>query len=312
MKLNIIPFREFWLDCYSTAIYSILLSKTNIDKIFIYQNNYIYKESRIDFPDKSVVWSIMPQSDMKVMTERILENIKYVDFKEKDNPIFILKSLLRREQIIFLGVDIYYWISDNFNWHRNHFNHYSLLNGFNDEKKSFYVLETGNVGYKEYEISEEELLLALKSFSGETSMIAKLNYNAGQCDYDKKEFIINAKNIISSIDEIINKKNMLLVSDNVTKEKHHIILDHVQTHLYGMESRQRANCLLISNLCKINQKHIYIDRFNQLQRNYATLKNLVLSHNIKESYIELSDIRNEIIQCLLREKEIWLDIIREE
>ena len=46
MKMNIVPFREFWADCYSTAIYSILVSKTSIDKLFVYNNNYQYKKNK--------------------------------------------------------------------------------------------------------------------------------------------------------------------------------------------------------------------------------------------------------------------------
>lgn len=310
MKINITPFREFWLDCYSTAIYSILLSKTDIDKIYVYNNNYIYQESRIDFFDGSVVWSITSKMDMTEIIQKILENIRFVNFKEEKNPIFLLKSLLCQEQIVFLGVDIYYWISDNFNWHRNHFNHYSLLNGFDEKKGIFYVLETGNMGYKQYEISEEELLHALKSFTGNSSMIAKLNYDVGATSYDKKEFTMNARNIINSIKEVIDKKDMFLKEADVLDEKYWTVLDHIQTHLYGMESRQKANRLLISTLYMHEQKNIYASRFNRLEKKYNNLKRLVLANNIGHKHVFLSDLRDEIIQCLCQEKRIWQDIIK--
>lgn len=183
MKLNIKPFREFWIDCFSTSIFSILISKTSIDKVFVYNNNYTYTESRIDFLDGSKAWSIMPQINMSEVTEKVLTDITYLDFKEKRDPISLLKMLLLKEKIVFLGVDVYYWIPDNFHWHRNHFNHYSVLNGFDEEKKIFYVLETGAMGYKEYEIKEEELLLAIRGYTGNGSIIAKINSNMESAPY---------------------------------------------------------------------------------------------------------------------------------
>lgn len=47
MKMGIIPFREFWIDCFSTAINSIVSSKLAVPMQLIYDNNYIYKEKEV-------------------------------------------------------------------------------------------------------------------------------------------------------------------------------------------------------------------------------------------------------------------------
>lgn len=310
MKMNIVPFREFWADCYSTAIYSILVSKTSIDKLFVYNNNYQYKKTRIDFDDGNILWSIKSQMDMSHITERVLKNISSINFLEEEEPILVLKSLLYQQKVVFLGVDIYYWIEDNFNWHRNHFNHYSLINGFNEKTGFFYVLETGAKGYKEYEISEKDLLNAMKGFTGKNSMIAEVNNdNTEYASYSKKEFVENARNIINSINEIIEMQDVFLVEDDSVKERYWTVLDHVQIHLYEMESRQRANGLLISNFCVDNNKNIYVNKFDRLEKKYDNLKNLVLKSNVGRKYISLFDLKSEIIKTLEKEKEIWQDII---
>lgn len=310
MKMNIVPFREFWADCYSTAIYSILVSKTSIDKLFVYNNNYQYKKTRIDFDDGNILWSIKSQMDMSHITERVLKNISSINFLEEEEPILVLKSLLYQQKVVFLGVDIYHWIEDNFNWHRNHFNHYSLINGFNEKTGFFYVLETGAKGYKEYEISEKELLNAMKGFTGKNSMIAEVNNdNTEYASYSKKEFVENARNIINSIDEIIEMQDVFLVEDDSVKERYWTVLDHVQIHLYEMESRQRANGLLISNFSVDNNKNIYVNKFDRLEKKYDNLKNLVLKSNVGRKYISLFDLKSEIIKTLEKEKEIWQDII---
>lgn len=308
--MNIVPFREFWADCYSTAIYSILVSKTSIDKLFVYNNNYQYKKTRIDFDDGNILWSIKSQMDMSHITERVLKNISSINFLEEEEPILVLKSLLYQQKVVFLGVDIYYWIEDNFNWHRNHFNHYSLINGFNEKTGFFYVLETGAKGYKEYEISEKDLLNAMKGFTGKNSMIAEVNNdNTEYASYSKKEFVENARNIINSINEIIEMQDVFLVEDDSVKERYWTVLDHVQIHLYEMESRQRANGLLISNFSVDNNKNIYVNKFDRLEKKYDNLKNLVLKSNVGRKYISLFDLKSEIIKTLEKEKEIWQDII---
>ena len=171
-------------------------------------------------------------------------------------------------------------------------------------------METGAKGYKEYEISEKDLLNAMKGFTGKNSMIAEVNNdNTEYASYSKKEFVENARNIINSINEIIEMQDVFLVEDDSVKERYWTVLDHVQIHLYEMESRQRANGLLISNFSVDNNKNIYVNKFDRLEKKYDNLKNLVLKSNVGRKYISLFDLKSEIIKTLEKEKEIWQDII---
>lgn len=308
MRLGIEPFREFWVDCFSTLINSIVCSKTDIPKEFVYDNNYVYTMSRIDFPQNKVLWTIAVQAENSSIVQELFSKVEYTDFVHKDDLVSELHNLLDQKKIIFLGVDLFYWVSDNFNWHRNHFNHFSLINGYDEKKKIFYILETGATGYMEYEISEEELVLAARGFLGEASMVAQINQKIKMDAYTSEEMIINAKKVIASINEILKGKKQILDCSILKNEEYWKVLDHIQTHLYGIESRQKANSLLIKRMLDSNGGKFF-DAFSELEGGYSLMKNRVLKANIDKKHIDIEEVKNKFFVLLMQEKQIWKEIL---
>ena len=49
-KIPIIPYNEFWLDCDTETLYSIIYSMNQKYKVHFYENNYTYDLLRVPSP----------------------------------------------------------------------------------------------------------------------------------------------------------------------------------------------------------------------------------------------------------------------
>lgn len=306
-KLGIIPFRDFWIDCYSTAIYSILLSYFSTDKCIVYNNNYVYKLSNAVYSDDCIFWSIAPEVLIIPIEKNIFVNVEWIDLSSKNNIIECIKEYCNQEKILLLGVDLYEWVSDNFHWHRNHINHHALINGYDEVKEKIFVLETGEHGYMEYELSYSEVEKAVLSFSGTASGIFDINKSNPKIRCSYNDIIENSINIIESIDNILAGDIKPFNFYDLESEQIRFALDHIQTHLYSIESRQKANCLLIKSSFILKEDlNPFINGFARLQTEYSKFKNSVLKLNSCDKTDNiLAQYQSWILNLLSQERSLW-------
>lgn len=300
LKIN--PFNDFWVDCYSTAIYSILLSCIPVDKAIIYNNNYQYKIVEVEKGS----YSIMPKMDMDAFNNYMLKNTFFYDFAKDKNVIETIKKLFDENKLIFLGVDMYHWISETAHWHRNHEEHYSVISGYDDNKKYIKTLETGIYGYQEFMVSYEDVVLATRAYSKE-SEICEVDMDWRPEIYTIKSLRKNACRIIDSITVCLD--TIAKVWNNPSS----YTLDIIQTHLFSCENRNKVNKLLFQ-ISFIDDAAIeYANEFEKLENAYISFKSLI----IKKSYAnrfeqDKEKLKDKFHDLLEYEKEIWVKFVNDD
>jgi hypothetical protein len=88
---------------------------------------------------------------------------EYYVFKDMNNIMEEIKELIISNKPIQLYIDLYNWIPENIAWQKHHWNHFSLIIGFDDDKKVFYAIDDDAKGCIDIrEIPEERLINSFK------------------------------------------------------------------------------------------------------------------------------------------------------
>ena len=137
-----------------------LQSFYNADKSVYYNNNYQYECSQ---NVRTYMWRTYITLNLDNIINSIFTNKELHDFTKDEDIVSELKQYIDKKRIIFLGIDMYYGIPDTSQWKKHHIHHNILVEGYDEE--FFYVLETGDHGYKEYTMTYEEITKAAKEFT---------------------------------------------------------------------------------------------------------------------------------------------------
>ncbi len=311
--MNLIAFNDFWLDCYTTLLYSILLSIDVVDKAYIYNNQYCYSlcEEVTPMMGKKFI-SVCAENNNSQIEDKILINKQCISMNSFDSPMEVLKKILNEQKVVMLGVDLYYWIEDNIHYNRNHIEHYSLVKMYDESKDELVFFETGLNGYQEYKIFSEQAIKAIRSFSGAT-LIYDINYDVGDIMYTKKDIYINARNIISSIEHILNDKDIILCVGDMAECELIYVSDILQTHIFNMENRQKVNrhLFMIGFNSPIIDGFDYCNRFGELENKFRILKARSMRNTVRKRYRQnIIEAKSHILELLNEEREIWKQFIK--
>lgn len=244
-SLELKPFKDFWINCTFNMKYSILISIEPSFKYSPYLNNYIYKVLEKETPTKTKL------NYLKLWPLSISENDAFfsdeaINFKHENNYLNIIKMLVNRGNIVFIGVDLFYWIPNSLCWNKYHWNHYSLINGYNDEKKVFYVLDENYKGFDENEIPEEQFCLAINNSPlNPHGFICKVSNNIEPFKLSLDDVVANSKKLIDNLNKLKNN-SLFELSDRDFKEGHY--MDLFASYLSQIENRHKANRLLFCTL----------------------------------------------------------------
>lgn len=302
MKRKIEPYRDLWLDCYSTIIFTLLVSIDEKGRLLSYNNNYNYSIRTHHLSDKVSFEGLIFETYISKIKKKVLKN----EEKFKVNKLQDILERLKNNKIIFLGVDLYFYIDDNAHWNKNHIMHYSLVYDYDHENKEILVMEAGAHGYNKYRLSYTDLEKAALGFYGE-SFSYDLAERLDDIMYDKRMIKENAEKIVLGIESCLKVEDKIWNIQNFDKEYTKFFSDIVSTHIYSFQNRQRANKLLFQNvICYCNCANKLFKEFAILEKKYENLKNVFerasFRGNIKE---DIFKIRKEVFQNLLWEKELW-------
>ncbi len=308
MYNEIKPFNEFWLDCYSTAIYSILQSNYEVDKSVFYNNNYVYEHSEN-------VRTGMGRAYITINLDSIMDKLfmscETHDFTKEEDVVAKLKFYIDRKNIVSLGIDMFYGVPDTSQWRKHHINHNILVEGYDDSKQCVYVLETGENGYKEYLMSYDEITKAAKEFIcfARDTEIFEVNHDNVFFMVDKKDVINNAQIIVESIDYLVSKVDSIW---KVEPEKLLSMKDEIDSHIKSIRNRQEVNAKLFKELDKNGEYEKYITAFEGLRQKYHELLIDIDKICISgEYYLRETQVKNTFKNYLNVEKNLWVEFMNE-
>ena len=96
-KIPIIPYNEFWLDCDTETLYSIIYSMNQKYKVHFYENNYTYDLLRVPSPSGEFFGEIRLQQQFIELREKVLDIVEKRRFNNVTNAIDTIKNGLRTD-----------------------------------------------------------------------------------------------------------------------------------------------------------------------------------------------------------------------
>ncbi|BCJ94180.1 hypothetical protein acsn021_17490 [Anaerocolumna cellulosilytica] len=304
MKSKFIPFNDFWINCVSTITYSVLLSSKQVDKSIVYNNNYVYDIVTDNMESSNTFNSIVVQMKHEEMNARIFTNGSIIEWTDEYSLINTLISNLDLGKVVTPGVDLYYCIDENMYRNKFHKERLALLNGYDKEKEIFYVFEMGKSGYSEHIVPYHELTLAASKYTRD-SFISDIGDNLDEFMYQYSDILQNANEIIASMNLAINQLDLIWNIDALNEFELNYFGNIVQTYIFSMQNRQKANRLLFQNVFANDVKSE--EKFVLLEKEYENMKNLIIrdvfyNKKIKEKIFQHKE---RLKRLLLEEKYIW-------
>ncbi|MCL1882324.1 MAG: hypothetical protein FWF81_01035, partial [Defluviitaleaceae bacterium] len=313
LKLEIEPFNDFWLDCNSTIIFTLLLSNKDIDKAIIYNNNYEYKRATELTPQGNNFYSLVTHTNVDEITKNVLINTESIRVSDEENIIDLLISFLNQQKIVLLGIDMFYGITQNIHWHKNHIMHSIIVFGYDNEKEMFHIMDSGKNGFASFDMPYEDVIIATRAFPDE-SYISDMGSELGDLMYTRKDIVTNAKTIIRSIEKI-NMENSIWEIKTLCNDDENYFYDIVGTHLFEIKNRQKANKLLFQIAFCFNPMYNKMNletEFEKLEADHGLLKNKFIKLSKTNKLLEkIFELECELHELLNREYELWKYFIQD-
>lgn len=246
--MKVRAFTDFWLDCYSTMLFSLLLSAETVDKACLYCNNYTYRFAEIaDLLMNRVRYGVLSSTDTTALEKSLLYDEETIFLNILEAPIEEIKRKIDDGKIVMAGVDLYYWVNDTFHFEKNHVLHYSLVFAYDDSRRELLVLETGESGNREYRVSYEQAEVAIKAYD-DYSKSYRVSTDLQKTVLTKETVTANAIKIIESIDFVLEQDEKILNTSGLDIGGILYMNDMVQTHMFNMSNRSRVNYFLFKHV----------------------------------------------------------------
>lgn len=314
IKREIKPFNEFWINCESTMLHSLLITLDEKYRVMAYVNNYIYEVLHFPAPSKTWVNEARVKPEIMDMFQVVLKNKREVRWGNYDKAIEDIKDFLRQGKIVMAGVDLFYWIPLNMCYHKHHVDHYAIINGFDEDKNVFFVMDTDNVKYREFEMPVEDVAEAIAH--------CDLPYDALIYDlctkeelapymFDKKELIWRAKRIYKSLRPLCRKYFWLMEEEDY---KEGFYRDMSVMYILQINCRMKANRLLIEYLIEkegLDELVSLRENCYQLEMNWVAIKNKVSKAYFAENSVaEMMNLGEQMMEQFEGERRMWKEFVK--
>ena len=309
-NIGIKPFNDFWLNCRYNMLFSILSTIDSSYRLAASMNDYSYNVSEKETPTGTKYNKLLIDPMVEFQEKYLYEiaSIQPFNFKHDENYIEYLKNLIKKNELVIVGVDLFYWIENSSCWNRHHWEHYSLINGFDDDKNVFYVLDENDIGFGEFEIPVDRFITAIQHSPLEPDgYIYKINKKIKQFKFNIKDVINNAQRLKNEL-SAIKSSSLWQLRDEDFDAGH--MCDLSATEIFQIVNRQIANQLLFCNIqkevhdCKVPD--IIIKYSNDLKEGWILVKNVLLKANLlKDRKLSLAEIEKSCKDLLNKEYEMW-------
>ena len=245
---SIKPYTENWFNCKSNLFLSILQTVDEKYKYIACNNEYHYlkkseatKNCEFNIIEMRTTWSIL--GDM-------IKNVTYVNYENDEQFFKLIIDSLSQNKFFFVGVDLFYWIKENFCYGVNHWLHSTMIQKYDDDKELFYVFDVGNEkNYGLFTIGKKELLKAVKEgfFRNELSFYCDMDTNVKVENITIGLYKESAKNLIDDLSNVLDDEYYWMDTKDYD-ERSYADLNHV--FLGRIAQRHIANKKMFDEIYK--------------------------------------------------------------
>lgn len=289
------------MTCYLNNYSSLLTFVNKSYEVAAFVNSYRYSVYSFSYNPLKFINVDFNNSYEDLIDKKYLTEENYF-FKDMNNIVEEIKELIILGKPIFLYIDLYNWIPENIAWQKHHWNHFSLIIGFDDDKKVFYTIDDDAKGSVDIrEIPEERLI---NSFRGTEYFVDYGGYHI-KSDIDYPCKIINFSECIEpykiKLDQITTNAKIILedimkINQNgfwefICDPNLDVVSDFGITELNIIYNRHIGNKLLITELYKEN-----IIKSDYYEFLYSSITNIINNWNKAKNILIKSKYKNTLSQ----------------
>lgn len=304
---SIKPYTKLWFDCKGNLYLSILQTVDDKFQYIAYNNEYHYDNKLV--PTDNCEFTMLEMYTTWSIVSEMMRNVTNIDYVNDEQFFDAVMDLLNKGKYVFAGVDLYYWIEENFCHGVDHWFHSALIQRYDEENEIFYVFDVdSDKQYGIFTIGKKEFLEAVRAGfeQGEISFYCDI-----ETDVEIKNITVgslkkNAKKLINNISEAI-KSDYFWMEPQDYEDRSYADLNHV--FLGRISQRQTANSYLMEELYKRD----FVDEktMNKLRDMATELSKgwLLLQYKVNMLYIQ-KDINKKIENVNVRLKKLFSDEIK--
>lgn len=312
-RMNIEPFREFWLDCFNCIVYSLTEFSQDVPKLYYYNNMYRYNYTEETVKENGIKYrSLVPWTDNFRLLDELTHNLEKKKLAECENPIQYVKEKIDEGKIVLLAIDLFHWIKEGLHYMNNHIIHMSLVIGYDDDAEQLIVFETGDEGYLEHRVDYEQAEKAIKAAHISTR-VSEINPVVKVKMYNKENLAFYAKQIIESIDEKIENAHDIWKVEGLSDEGLNEVLSIIQTHIYSMQNRAYINAYMFENAFEndLVEGVSLHEKFHKMEKDYERLKGVCIRLMYRRNkYQEIMKVKEKMMNMLEVESGLWKHYIK--
>ncbi len=303
------PYNNFWGNCITNMLLSILLERDLSYEPIIYMNDYQYV--------------ILPTGLYVDYSKEYYDYFRDIfvfnrcKFKDKNNFLAEFKDILVNNAYVTLNIDLFYWDENGVFYNKVHNPHFSFIVGFDDENNQFYAFEDNvNLDYGVKNIPTSNLIQAFQSDYKDNREDYRIITFKNPC---LKPYILsisqvfhNAERLVLHLEELIKIKNILnrdiLLSDisNIFR---------LGNECGKVPNRLKGNVLLVNNISDkgmLDEACIngVVERIEQISDQWRVIKNLLFMYYYGKRAIDLDKAESLIIEAFIKERDFWLNFIK--
>ncbi|QJC51350.1 BtrH N-terminal domain-containing protein [Paenibacillus albicereus] len=311
------PFRDFWMNCMLNQAFSIAQSVHPSYRDAAYLNLYRYfrwqaaTDREFRYPTIDTLYYMSDTEWEKFPLTGVIRRIEPRHFRDESRMLEELREVLRSGLSLSLNVDLFGWLPDSMAWQKFHWFHYSLFNGFDEEKGVFYVIDDTLAGYGEHEVSEATVLEAFAqseykidpSYGGPAYYVYHLQPDVRPFELALEEVAAHADRLSQELESFDMDGMWLVEEQDAAKREQQLTYGLVGITIIVNRHEANAGLLALLRERQLLEEELLDELDEQLARireGWATLKQRFADGSFRRAReTELAE------RLLARERELW-------
>lgn len=299
---NILPFDEFWYDCFVNSRITYMDSINSTYHNMMYINDYkysIHNFEGIEDDYLAIEFLVNNQSKLFLSNLRICEK----NYKDQFNFMQEINELVISGSMVCPKVDLFIWNKWGSGYQKWKSYHYTTLVGYCSPKKEYLALEDDRHGkYRIISQAEEDLERAINSIRKWCNK--GRDYLIFDCDTTIPDYTCGLVNIITNIEQINES------IENVMNEEFFCFTEEINQIPRNMEFQAITISKIVTKM-EVNRVFMKILYDKKILDDPIYRKVDILFLELKNSYEIMKNIllkcRDKVIIEFVKKEGIWLN-----
>lgn len=303
---NIVSYSNSWINCYANMVLSLICYKNGSDNV-IYRNDYNYilqRDTQLGYDD----FYFLDYDEDFVKLEEIADT-KFIKFDGTGEELVqkIKEYVTGEDAFIAIDVDLYDWIPNSICYKKYHWNHFSLITDYCEDKDKFICFDEMHADYSSFYVSAEQIANSLIR-RGDVNLIEINQIKEGfSGKVTLGEVLTNARRIIDDIESMRDEIFYKLDDEGYRKRCYMDLIAMYYQRIENRHYRNKSLLKIIDNLYVDVSLDKEAEGFADLAKHYERIRykliKLYVSESNRERNLEL--INKEMNEAFDIEQGLW-------